>query len=52
LVSKDTDWHIDHRVPLALGGSDVLTNVGPSHPDCNLRGGATLAKTQESLFAL
>lgn len=52
LVGKDTAWHIDHRVPLALGGSDVLTNVGPSHPTCNLRGGATLAKTQESMFAL
>jgi 5-methylcytosine-specific restriction endonuclease McrA len=52
LVRRDTDWHIDHRVPLSKGGADVLTNVGPCHPKCNLRGGTTMAKTQESLFPI
>jgi 5-methylcytosine-specific restriction endonuclease McrA len=52
MVRRDTDWHIDHRVPLSRGGADVLTNVGPSHAKCNLRGAATIAKTQESLFAI
>jgi 5-methylcytosine-specific restriction endonuclease McrA len=52
LVRKDTSWHIDHRVPLARGGPDVLTNIGPCHPKCNLRGGVAIAKTQESLFPI
>lgn len=28
--------HIDHTVPLSLGGSDTLENVRPTHGKCNL----------------
>lgn len=34
------DWeyglHLDHLVPLALGGSDLIENIRPSHAICNL----------------
>jgi 5-methylcytosine-specific restriction endonuclease McrA len=29
--------HIDHVIPIALGGSDIIENVRPSHAICNLR---------------
>lgn len=29
------DWHVDHIVPLARGGSHTLANVQASHPACN-----------------
>ena len=29
--------HLDHVIPLALGGSDLMINVKPSHGLCNLR---------------
>lgn len=35
------DWrkglHLDHVLPLALGGPDTLSNVKPAHAECNLR---------------
>lgn len=43
---KMKDWqyglHIEHVVPIALGGSDTLKNVRPSHAICNLRKGASM----------
>lgn len=30
-------WHIDHRIPLAKGGSNSADNICISCPDCNLR---------------
>ena len=42
----DEGWerglHIDHVVPIALGGSDTLDNVKPSHAQCNLSKGMKL----------
>jgi 5-methylcytosine-specific restriction endonuclease McrA len=32
--------HIDHLIPLSLGGSDTLENVRPAHGVCNLKKGA------------
>lgn len=32
--------HIDHLVPIALGGRDTLDNVRPSHAKCNIIKGA------------
>lgn len=29
--------HIDHVIPLSLGGTDTLSNVRPTHAVCNLR---------------
>ena len=34
--------HIDHIIPIALGGSDTLDNVKPSHAKCNLSKGIKL----------
>lgn len=36
----DEDWenglHLDHVIPLSLGGADLIENVKPSHAKCNL----------------
>lgn len=34
--------HIDHLVPLSKGGNDSLSNVRPTHAQCNLRKHASL----------
>jgi 5-methylcytosine-specific restriction endonuclease McrA len=31
------DFHVDHVVPLSLGGAHGYINVQPAHPICNLR---------------
>lgn len=30
-------WHVEHQVPLALGGDDAPVNLVPSCPSCNSR---------------
>lgn len=35
--------HIDHVIPISMGGQDNLENVRPSHAICNLRKGAKIA---------
>jgi 5-methylcytosine-specific restriction endonuclease McrA len=36
-------WHLDHRIPLALGGHPIaLENLGPAHAGCNRRKGARI----------
>lgn len=37
--------HIDHLLPIALGGPDTLANVRPSHAICNLAKGGKLVST-------
>jgi hypothetical protein len=37
------NWHLDHVIPLARGGSHTYDNVAVSHPSCNLRKGARSA---------
>lgn len=32
-------WHLDHVVPLALGGAHTYANTQVSHPACNMRKG-------------
>jgi len=32
--------HIDHVIPIARGGGDILENVRPSHAICNMKKGA------------
>jgi 5-methylcytosine-specific restriction endonuclease McrA len=34
------DYHIDHHIPLALGGSNDISNLRLLHPKCNLIKGA------------
>jgi 5-methylcytosine-specific restriction endonuclease McrA len=38
-----SNWHLDHIVPLALGGPHVSENVQVTHPLCNMRKGSRLA---------
>jgi 5-methylcytosine-specific restriction endonuclease McrA len=33
--------HVDHVIPLALGGHDILSNVKITHAKCNMAKGAT-----------
>jgi 5-methylcytosine-specific restriction endonuclease McrA len=35
--------HIDHVIPIALGGPDTLDNVRPAHAFCNLSKGAKIS---------
>ena len=41
------DFHIDHIIPLALGGEHSYTNVQLAHPLCNMRKGASLDYEQQ-----
>lgn len=34
------NWQIEHVIPVARGGPDILANVMPAHADCNQRKGA------------
>ena len=36
------DLHIDHIIPRALGGTNVLNNLQVTHSECNIRKGAAL----------
>lgn len=36
------NWHLDHIVPLAAGGSHTYGNLQVAHPSCNLSKGARL----------
>lgn len=36
------DFHVDHIVPLALGGEHSYLNAQAAHPHCNVRKGARL----------
>lgn len=40
-------WHLDHVLPLARGGPDVLANVAPACPPCNMAKGARVVKLPE-----
>jgi len=41
-LADPNDWHLDHIVPLALGGEHSYANTAVSHPTCNRRKGARL----------
>lgn len=36
------DYHVDHRIPLARGGTNAPDNIVISCPDCNMRKGAKM----------
>ena len=36
------DYHVDHVVPLALGGDHSYANTAPTHPRCNAQKGARM----------
>ncbi len=35
LITKETGWHIHHRVPRAQGGTDSYSNLALLHPNCH-----------------
>ncbi len=43
LAADARNWHLDHILPLALGGPHTNDNVQVAHPSCNLRKGARRA---------
>jgi 5-methylcytosine-specific restriction endonuclease McrA len=38
----ESGLHLDHVKPIALGGSDTINNIRPSHGICNLRKGISI----------
>lgn len=34
-ITRDTGWHLHHRVKRSQGGSDVLSNLALLHPNCH-----------------
>lgn len=38
----ESDWHLDHIVPLSKGGPHIYENIQVSHPQCNLRKGTKM----------
>lgn len=40
--SIEGEFHIDHIVPVALGGTDDEANLQPAHPRCNILKGASV----------
>ena len=35
LITKDTGWHLHHRVPRDQGGTDAFGNLALLHPNCH-----------------
>lgn len=42
-VEPESDWHVDHIVPLAKGGKHAYANVQLAHGRCNRSKGARIA---------
>ena len=38
----DNDYHLDHIIPISKGGTDLIENIRPTHPLCNLQKGDKL----------
>ena len=34
-IKAGETWHVEHKLPLCLGGSNDDDNLGPAHADCN-----------------
>jgi 5-methylcytosine-specific restriction endonuclease McrA len=43
VIVDRSDLHMDHVIPLALGGTHTRDNIKPAHALCNLRKGARTA---------
>lgn len=43
-------WEVDHSVPLALGGTDYLSNLWPACIDCNRDKGTMTGPQYKRLF--
>lgn len=42
MAADPLDWHLEHVIPIARGGSHTYENVAVSHPLCNRRKGAKI----------
>lgn len=36
-VENNSDYHVEHVVPISMGGADCFTNVAVAHAECNLK---------------
>ena len=43
-------WEVDHSVPLAVGGTDYLSNLWPACIECNRNKGTTTGPQYKRLF--
>ena len=43
------NWHMDHIIPLSLGGEHIYKNVAVSHPFCNTSKGNKILSEQSEL---
>ena len=43
-------WHVDHSIPLSLGGTDHLNNLEPACINCNLEKGTQLGRNFKRQF--
>ena len=41
---EGSKFHIDHILPVALGGQDIMENVQLAHPECNIGQSLTIRK--------
>ena len=40
LIDVNSNWHVDHVIPLSRGGAHSYANTQPAHADCNLKKGS------------
>lgn len=45
------DWHLEHFIPISLGGPHTYGNVGVAHPACNLDKGVEDPRKDGSRFS-
>ena len=41
-IPLEPGWHVEHVVPIAMGGPDTFDNVRAACPPCNLRKGVSV----------
>jgi 5-methylcytosine-specific restriction endonuclease McrA len=39
-IDVNSNWHVDHDIPLSRGGAHSYANTQPAHADCNLKKGS------------
>lgn len=44
-VEFESDWHVEHVIPLSRGGVEDIKNLAPSHAKCNLSKGSKIGSS-------